>query len=220
MTIMHHPDDATLISYASGALSEALGAVVATHLAMCPTCRREVARMEAVGASLMQALEPVAVSGTALAALRALRASEADTPARRPDVEAPRADADVPPPISRLVGERLAVVRWKRLGYGVWHYPLPLSAGARGDLRLLKVAAGQAMPGHGHGGSELTLLLDGAYRDEIGEFRRGDLADLDDSTEHRPVADAVTGCVCLIASEKKARFTGMIGRLIQPFTGI
>jgi anti-sigma factor ChrR (cupin superfamily) len=34
------------------------------------------------------------------------------------------------------------------------------------------------------------------------------------------VADAATGCICLIASEKKARFKGIIARLMQPFIGV
>ena len=76
------------------------------------------------------------------------------------------------------------------------------------------------MPDHGHGGSELTLVLDGAYADETGEFRRGDIQDVDDEVEHRPVADKELGCICLIASERPARFKSLVGRLMQPWTGM
>ena len=87
-------------------------------------------------------------------------------------------------------------------------------------LRLLKVQNGQAMPEHGHGGNELTLVLDGSYTDEFGTFSAGDVADLDDSVEHRPIADRETGCICLIASDSKVKLKGVIGRLVQPFAGI
>jgi putative transcriptional regulator len=40
MTITHHPSDATLGALASGALDEARGLVVATHLSLCAPCRR------------------------------------------------------------------------------------------------------------------------------------------------------------------------------------
>jgi anti-sigma factor ChrR (cupin superfamily) len=30
----------------------------------------------------------------------------------------------------------------------------------------------------------------------------------------------MTGCICLIASERKARFKGLVARLMQPFIGI
>jgi putative transcriptional regulator len=124
------------------------------------------------------------------------------------------------PPIAGRVGRSLDEIAWKRLGPGLWHYPISLSPGASGDLRLIKVAPGKELPEHGHRGEELTLLLRGSYHDEIGTFQEGDIADLDDEVEHRPVADEMTGCICLIASEKKARFKGLIARLLQPFIGV
>ena len=123
-------------------------------------------------------------------------------------------------PLARLIGGDLSTVRWRRLGYGMWHVPLQLSPGAKGDLRLIKIAPGQVMPEHGHGGCELSLILDGSYTDEMGRFGFGDLADLDEDVEHKPAADRKTGCVCLIAVEQKARLKGLFARMIQPFVGI
>ena len=76
------------------------------------------------------------------------------------------------------------------------------------------------MPEHGHGGCEMTLVLAGSYHDETGAFGPGDLQDVDESVEHKPLTDAVTGCICLIASERPARFKGLFGRLFQPLTGM
>ena len=42
MSITHHPDDSTLMSYAAGSLPAALAVVVAAHLSVCPRCREEV----------------------------------------------------------------------------------------------------------------------------------------------------------------------------------
>ena len=102
----------------------------------------------------------------------------------------------------------------------MWHVPLQLSPGAKGDLRLIKIAPGQVMPEHGHGGSELSLILDGSYTDAMGRFGVGDLADLDEEVEHKPAADRKTGCVCLIAVEQKARLKGLFARMVQPFVGL
>ena len=41
------------------------------------------------------------------------------------------------------------------------------------------IAAGRKLPTHGHGASELTLVPDGAFTDEIGEYRQGDIQDID-----------------------------------------
>ena len=76
------------------------------------------------------------------------------------------------------------------------------------------------MPEHGHGGTELTLVIEGAYGDDTGRYGRGDVQEVDGSIEHQPVADAELGCICLIASEQPARFKTLIARLVQPWTGM
>ena len=60
MTITHHLDDATLMSFAAGALPAALAAVAAAHADMCPRCRREIAAMERLGGAVMADLSPAA----------------------------------------------------------------------------------------------------------------------------------------------------------------
>lgn len=214
MAIKHHPDIATLMSCSAGSQPEALAAVVACHLAACTRCAAEVKRMSEIGVAMFDKLAPAPLAHDA--PTMAARAAEADIP-----VAAPHAVAgDVPYPIAHRVGNSLEAIAWKRIGPGIWHFPIPLSKGATGDLRLVKVAPGKELPEHGHRGEELTLLLRGSYHDEIGTFEEGDIADLDDEVEHRPVADEVTGCICLIANEKKARFKGLIARLMQPFIGV
>ncbi len=217
MTIKFHPDSATLMSFASGSLGEALSAVVAAHVEMCPRCAAEARRMERIGAAMFEQLAPTPMSSAA-EPTAALQTMTKERPARAANRDEDT-DADMPRTLRKIAGPELDRVPWRRIGIGVWHYPLPLSPGAKGDLRLLKVAPGQAMPEHGHGGAELTLLLRGSYRDEIGTFQTGDLADLDDDVEHRPVADLQDGCICLIASEEKAKFRGLMARLFQPLTG-
>ena len=49
MTITHHLDDATLMSFAAGSLPDTLAAVAAAHISMCARCRQEVAMLERIG---------------------------------------------------------------------------------------------------------------------------------------------------------------------------
>ncbi len=65
-----------------------------------------------------------------------------------------------------------------------------------------------------------TLVLRGSYMDEIGRFRSGDLADLDSTIHHRPVADPDGPCICLIAIDEKPGFSGVLSRMLQPPIGI
>ena len=77
-----------------------------------------------------------------------------------------------------------------------------------------------SMPEHGHNGTEMTLVLSGAYRDKLGRFGPGDIADLDEKQEHRPVVEPREPCVCLVATEGQTRLKSMIGRALQPLHGI
>lgn len=216
--ISHHPDASTLLSFSAGSLTDALAIVVAAHVDHCSHCRRELATMDLVGDLLLQALPSTRLDTGA--PVMALRRQEADHPAtHRPgrDPLVSSANRELPPSLARLLNISLDNIPWRRLGLGVWHHRLPSRTG---DVRLLKVAPGRQMPEHGHGGSELTLMLRGSYADETGVYRPGDIADLDDTIDHTPIADAVTGCICLIASEKPARFKGLLPRIVQPLTGM
>lgn len=214
----HHPDPATLLSFAAGSLPEPLAAVVACHNAMCPLCRAETAWLEEAGSVLLDALPaaPLTCSPPLPADAAALAGAASVGTAR----VAAAAGGDVPAPLVALVGPHLDAIAWKRLAPGIWHKPLPLSKGTAGDLRLIKVAPGLELPEHGHGGQEMTLLLRGTYSDIVGRFATGDVADLDEDVEHQPIADPELGCICLIASVKPARYKGWLARLAQPFVGI
>lgn len=214
-TIMRHPDPATLMGFAAGSLAEPLAAVVAAHLDMCEACRGEVADLELLGGVLVaNAGPPRDGAATTVIPVRPIdRAAEAIVRHADPT-------GLLPAPLASAFRLSFSTIPWKRLGPGVWHHRLPLSAGVAGDLRLLKIGPGRVMPDHGHGGAELTLVLDGAYSDETGAYRRGDMQDVDETVEHTPVADKQAGCICLIASEKPARFKGLVGRLMQPWTGM
>jgi putative transcriptional regulator len=217
MTMKHHPDDATLMSFAAGSLPEPLALVIASHCSVCPVCAKEVRAMERIGAAMFSDLPPAPLAGGA--PHMALRSIEADVAAPE-RANAGAVVGEVPFPLRHLVGGNLDDVQWQRLGLGVWHAPVMEGKPVRGDVRLLRVEPGRAMPEHGHGGTELTMILRGAYQDEVGHFGPGDVADLDDDVEHKQVADATLGCICIIASEKPAVFKGFFARMIQPLTGI
>jgi len=215
MMIEHHLDEATLVAYAGGTLDEAFLVVVASHLAMCDHCRRAVRAAEEAGGAVLECAgaEPLDASGFDRLIERIERAP---APSRS---EAP-APGDIPAPLARLVGPRLADLRWRTVAPGVRKLAIPSGRGSRSSLFMLWVGPGKAMPEHGHGGNEVTLILSGAYRDELGRFGRGDIADLDENIEHTPRVDGDEPCICVVAAERPTRFKGLIGRLMQPWLGI
>ena len=204
MTITHHLDDATLMSFAAGALPTALAAVAAAHIALCPRCRRQVAALERVGAALVGDLAPA-------------RLDRPEPPAPASSGRNARGPKEADP-LARLLGDGLDRIKWRWIGPGVWQSPVPFDG--KGSLDLLKVRPGRAVPEHGHAGSELTLVLRGTLRDATGVYHRGDVADLDEEIAHQPHAGEDADCICLVASEKPARFRGLLARLMQPWHGM
>ena len=212
----HHLDNSTILAYAAGTLNEAFTVVAASHIAICPGCRDAVRAAEALGGELLGGMDDLAVSSDCRA--RTLAALEQATLHRLP-VPAPK--SQFPAPLARLISARsFEDIVWKTKAPGVSMFDVKLPAQAKGQLKLLRIAAGRAMPAHGHGGEEITLVLKGAYRDHMGRFARGDVADLDEEIEHKPVVETDGDCICLVATERPTRFKSLAARIIQPFVGI
>lgn len=212
----HHLDTSTILAYAAGTLNEAFSVVAASHIAVCPACRDAVRAAEALGGELLGSMADTAVSVDCRS--RTLAALEQATIHRLP-VSAPR--SELPAPLARLI-EKVSFddIAWKKKAPGVAMFDVKLPTAAQGQLKLLLIGAGRAMPEHGHGGEEITMVLKGAYRDHMGRFARGDVADLDEDIEHKPVVEQDGDCICLVATERPTRFKSLAARIMQPFVGI
>ena len=209
--INHHPSDFNLARLAGGTLDAGPRLVVATHLSGCPQCRTRLGSFEAAGGAMLDEAAPAQLS---LDAFRQTltRLDDADPPAEpQPRVLHP----DLPPPLNAY---EIGPWRGFRRGFQWRRLRLPESPGA--NVIMLKVAAGQPVPHHGHSGTEYTQVLTGSYSDALGRFSAGDCVELDEDVDHQPVVDPDSECVCLTALEGKLRLSGWIGRLIQPLIGI
>lgn len=215
MTITHHPEPESLMSCSAGSMPEAFAAVMSAHITVCPQCQKDLALMQTIGETMFDKIPPAPV--TRDAPVIALRSGEADT---EPDSVAEAvALGDVPAPLTPMIGHSLDAVAWKRVGPGVWQHAIELAGERRGSLRLIKIAPGMALPEHGHGGSELTLILRGAFRDETGTYGPGDITDLCGDHKHSPVADPDLGCICLAAMDGRMQFKGLVAKIVQSLSG-
>jgi putative transcriptional regulator len=223
----HHPSDALLVAYGAGSLGEGLSLAVAVHLAQCPDCRATLAEVEALGGALLEDLPPAPLESLSLSAtLDRLEREEAPgNPCKamriRPRCSRPAgpAAASLPGPLRSYVPS-LETLSWQRLAPGVRRVELLPRTSSGGAAQLLRIAPGTALPHHGHGGLELTVVLSGHFADELGRYGPGDLAEVDGDTNHQPIADSHRDCICLIATDAPLRFTGLMGRLMQPFIGL
>jgi putative transcriptional regulator len=200
--ITHHPDIATLLTCAAGSQPEALAAVMAAHLAVCPPCRAHLADAQVIGEALFEVLPPVQLA-------RAVPTPCA-CPSHKAHALAPQTalahgssiTGDIPLPLVGVLGHHLSAIQWDKVTAGVWTAPVPLSEHGNGTLHLLKLAPGITQPCATASYAKLTLVLSGSYTDGDQTFLPGDVADFDVQTNHHIAADAQTGCICLVAVDR------------------
>ena len=213
--ISHHPRTELLADFAAGRLDEARAVVIATHAALCGECARAISDFEALGGALLDAASPVALADDALEKIIARADATANVAQPASDLTRPQE-----PAFSRYLKGSLDDVRWKTIVPGVAQHVVMKDKTQGGVLRLLKIAPGVKMMKHSHGGEELTLIVKGAYEDEIGRFSAGDLADLDGGHTHAPKAIGDEPCICLTVSDAPLRFKSLLGRIAQPIFGM
>lgn len=211
--IKHHLTDSLLIAYSAGSLPEAFNLVVATHISMCDECRARMHEFDTVGGAVMDDEAPVGLSDGSFAATLALIAKNpTEATAAKP------AGGTLPAPLHDYVGSDLADVKWRKVGGGVRQAILKTDKSA--SVRLLHIPAGVEMPDHGHRGTELTLVLQGAFKDETDRFAAGDIEVASEDDHHQPVAEMGQDCICLAATDAPLRFNSWIPRIAQPFLRI
>lgn len=222
MSIQHHIDPATVMRYASGNVDEAFSIIIACHLAMCPICRAKVYGAEEIGGELLASLDQAELPKNAFDVVMQCIDAE-DQKASENHIahdEQATENSDVPKPLQRFVGNSLDNISWRTLAPGLRRHSIDLGTDSKSSLYLLQIGAGMKVPEHGHGGTEMTLVLSGAFRDSMGLFKRGDIEDLDENIEHQPHVEPGAPCICLVATEAPTRFKGFFSRLLQPLFGI
>jgi len=208
--IAHHVPENMLVAYAAGTLPYAFELVVAAHVSVCDECRAQLGAVECAGGAVLDETGAANLSD----GLRNRILDDLDAPENAPAaMPATTGDGPYPAPVFQAMGERAP--RWRSVGLGVKQ--AILHADTTGSVRLLKIPHGQAMPDHSHGGLELTLVLQGSFHDETGQFNTGDLEIADDTLEHTPVAGNECPCICLAATDAPLVFKGLMPRLTQRF---
>lgn len=209
--------DELLAGFAAGTLAEPAQALVGAHLELSDDNRDYVASLEALAGLGIEEAQPVALCDRddALAAIFASEPISVDTASAATGNVNESRDPRLPESLRRIVGGSLDGVAWKTLLPGVKECKFGEIDGCVASL--LWVRAGRAMPSHTHEGTELTLVLQGGFKDSDGHFERGDIAFADQEVDHKPIADEGEDCICFAVTEGSLRLTGPVGRFFAPF---
>lgn len=224
--IKHHPTLDLLQQFVMGELPASLSAAVAMHNELCSCCQHKVDDLTEQQANLIFAEESqykltdsfesspqnmsVELSGDFLEMMTSITAnSDSDLPVE-----------EVPTTIT-VKGHDYKLPRAiKHMPMGKWN-SLGKLARSRVNLdegeihtSLLQIEAGGVVPEHTHKGFELTLLLDGSFKDERGEYQVGDFIMLDASHQHNPVTE--NGCLCYTVANAPQHFVQGFNKLLNP----
>lgn len=225
--IKYHPDIAVLKQFAAGELSISVSLIVSSHIEMCPQCQEDISALteqlaEAtfIDDDAIQAhSHPIGDlddghfnSDQSLALIDTITALAAE-PLRSP---LPKIVKEI-----EVSGERLTLPRaLKSITLKEWSGLGKLSRSRLevddGDLRssLLCIDKGGSVPTHTHKGFEITLLLQGSLKDDMGCYQAGDFIWLDGNHTHSPITEE--GCVCFTVSSDAIHFTQGMSQLLNP----
>jgi len=209
--INYHPKNELLSLFTTGGLPASLSSAIAIHSEMCSTCQENID-------ALTEQRAQIDFEQTAF------NLGDMDINTMISDIT-DNDDIDV---IKENVAEFITIKgkqyqlprAIKHLSRSKWTSIGNLSRSKinldEGDIHssLLHIAPGGMVPEHTHKGYELTLLLEGSFKDEMGEYEAGDFILLDNSHKHTPVTE--NGCLCFTVANDAMHFTQGINKLLNP----
>lgn len=122
-----------------------------------------------------------------------------------------------PPALLEFIGNDAESLAWKTRLPGYREHDLGEIEGLH--VHLFWIKPGRTMPAHTHEGSELSLVLTGAFSDVRGHYGRGDISVADDTLDHRPVADIGEPCIGFAVMDGSFKLTGSLGQRIRDLIG-
>ena len=231
--IKHHPTVQILKDFATGELPDSLSLVVSSHVEMCEQCQAEVLRLTEIAAidsfgsdesiaeelienqvnAVLHSVTDDHHSGLDMSLINSITANE-----QLEDVEATQNHspqkitvADTEFELPRALNQ-VARKDWLHLGK-ISRARLDFEDGEH-HTSLLHIGKEGTVPCHTHKGFEITLLLEGSFEDEMGEYHKGDFIWLNGEHTHQPFTKE--GCVCLTVSSDALYFTKGVSQLFNP----
>jgi putative transcriptional regulator len=222
--ISHHPTSEMLLEFSEAIISTATSVAVSAHLALCQRCKSKAEDMEAglaeglLGHTLDSTVHTTG-SGDAEIDLDAMMSA---ITAQAPSVGTAESTitaheivvGDLAIKIPAVLGKLAAnLSRWKHYRNGISLANVPVDNISQCDFLYMK--PGGKVPMHTHGGSEITLVLDGQFEDDDGVYNVGDFLVRDASVTH--TTETKEGCLCFTVLEQPVIFKKGLARVLNFF---
>jgi putative transcriptional regulator len=221
--IKHHPKFELIQSFVNGDLPASLSAGISIHASMCPTCQKQISLLtdqvaelsfddvinnfndlnesEATGESSILNLDDMIEGITEFDDIDVVQSVEVKTVCfKNKSYNLPSALNNV------ILGKTAQIGKLARARVQLNENEI--------HTNLLHIEPTGSVPEHTHKGFELTVLLAGSFRDDTGEYVKGDFIMLDGNNTHNPVSDK--GCLCYTVANDSLHFTQGINKLLNP----
>ena len=219
---MQNGYDSLLLGYAAGILDQAQMLAVDTHLSFSKGAQQSISKYEAIGGALMnEHCDIEAMNADSLDnILNRLDDSPSTTHKAHQKLTGNQEISkeigfDLPFPISKMISEQSKALKWRSPYPGFKSYDFDIEC-ETSIARFVQAKPGVKSPNHSHAGTEITVVLDGAFTDETGEYKVGDLIVTDETCEHAPIACKFDGCTCFVVTSAPIKLTG-IASVLNPF---
>jgi putative transcriptional regulator len=227
--IKHHPKLELLQSYVKGELPASLSAAITMHIDMCSVCKQKVVQLteQLSYASFEESsidkltvnnldnrdtLESVdVIDGFNFEQMISTITDSNDIDIIKPNVEKniifKGKVYTLPSVLNNMVlGKTANIGKLARARVQLDENEIHSS--------LLHIEPGGSVPEHTHKGFELTVLIEGTFSDEAGDYVAGDFIMLDKKHQHHPISEK--GCLCFTVANNSLHFTQGINKLLNP----
>jgi putative transcriptional regulator len=214
-----HPSTDLLNQFVQGELATGKSVAVSAHMELCESCSARAKDLQSLAVSawvdpdMAQPIEQSADTDYSSLVANIVKSPQVKSAASeemvKVDIDVLDSSIRLPKVLAKAVAEGL---QWKKVAGGISEAQLFLDNETQ--CEFIYMAPGCEVPMHTHQGSEVTLVLDGSFEDELGEYRESDFIIRDTEHHHKPRSKE--GCLCFAVLDSPLKFTKGIARLMNP----
>lgn len=217
--IKHHPSQLLLVEFTAGKLGAGLSAAIAMHAERCPQCQKLIQSLEEEHVAthfLQEDTFDVLTSNQNMDFLdfdQLIMTITANDDVDEPLIEQSKSltfcgqDYKLPKALQHVsLGKSSVLGKLTRTRINLEEEP------ARSGL--LHMQSGGSIPPHSHKGTEVTLILEGSFSDDMGHYQAGDFILLDNTHQHSPYSE--DGCLCYTVVDDALTFTEGFAKILNP----
>jgi putative transcriptional regulator len=214
-----HPSTELLNQFVQGELVTGKSVVVSAHMELCTSCSAKAKELQALAvSSWVDPSNTLEFDQSSEADYSEMVAGIVKSPQMKSEpiedlveveIEVLNRSIKLPKVLAKAVSQGL---KWKKVVGGISEAQLFLDNETL--CEFIYMAPGCRVPVHTHLGSESTLVLDGSFEDELGEYNASDFIIRDSQHNHQPRSKE--GCLCFAVLDSPLKFTEGFARLMNP----